>query len=103
MSQLTSKQRAHLRRLAHKLKPVVHVGAGGVTPAVLQAVEEAFNTRELIKVKALESAPDRIRALADEVVANLEDVHPVQTIGRTAVLYRPHPDDPDITLPPHND
>lgn len=100
MSQLTSKQRAHLRGLAHKLKPVVHIGAGGVTPALLQTVEEAFNTRELIKVKALETAPDRIRALADALVAKLEDVHPVQTIGRTAVLYRAHPDNPDIRLPP---
>jgi len=81
----------------------VHIGAGGVTPALLQAVEDAFNTRELIKVKALEAAPERIRTLADGIVAKLEDVHPVQTIGRTAVLYRPHPDDPDISLPPGRD
>ena len=99
MPELTSKQRAYLRKLAHRLKPVVHVGAAGITPALLHSVEDAFNTRELIKVKALEAAPARIRVLADEIVAAVDDVHPVQTIGRTAVLYRPHPDHAEIRLP----
>ncbi|MFB6247283.1 MAG: hypothetical protein ABEL97_01790, partial [Salinibacter sp.] len=27
------------------------------------------------------------------------DVQVVRTIGGTALLYRPHPDDPEITLP----
>ena len=99
MDPLTSKQRAHLRKLAHHLKPVVHVGAEGVTAAVIRSVEDAFNTRELLKVKLQESAPLDPRSAADEIVAGLEDVHSVQTIGRTAVLYRPHPDDPEIRLP----
>ncbi|MCC6514209.1 MAG: YhbY family RNA-binding protein, partial [Geothrix sp.] len=30
---LTSKQRQYLKAQAHKLKPVMHVGKGGVTPA----------------------------------------------------------------------
>ena len=99
MTELTSRQRAHLRKLAHGLKPVVHVGAGGLTPALLESIGEAFNTRELIKVKALESAPEPIRVLADDVVGRLEDVHPVQTIGRTAVLYRAFREKPEIRLP----
>lgn len=98
MTRLTSKQRAELRRLAHSLKPVVIVGGDGVTDPVVQSVREAFNTRELIKVKALDSAPGTIREIADTVTDALEDAHTVQTIGRTAVLYRPDPDEPQLLL-----
>lgn len=96
---LTSKQRAHLRKLAHHLKPVVFVGTDGITPPVLDSITEAFNTRELLKVKLQESAPLDVREAADAVAGQLEGVHAVQTIGRTAVLYRPDPDDPEIDLP----
>ena len=99
MTPLTSKQRAHLRSLAHHLKPVVHVGHEGVTDAVLRSVEEAFNTRELLKMKVLENAPEEARDTADEIVAALEGVEVAQTIGRTVVLYRPFPEEPEIRLP----
>ena len=99
MTALTSKQRAHLRRLAHRLKPVVLVGSEGVTPSVIDAVRDAFNTRELLKVKLQESAPTDVRSAADQIADALDDVHPVQMVGRTAVLYRPDPDDPEIRLP----
>ncbi|MGB1658623.1 MAG: YhbY family RNA-binding protein, partial [Longimicrobiales bacterium] len=39
MDRLTSRQRAHLRKLAHHLKPIVLVGGDGVTAAVLNSVE----------------------------------------------------------------
>ena len=96
MANLTSKQRATLRRHAHPLKPVVIVGNDGVTDAVLASVREAFNTRELLKIKALESAPSSIREVADQIAAGLGDAQTVQTIGRIAVLYRPDPDEPAL-------
>ena len=96
---LTSKQRAHLRSLAHHLKPVAHVGHDGVTDAVLHSIEEALNTRELLKVKVQEGAPESTRETADAIVAGLEGTHVAQTIGRTIVLYRRHPEDPEIKLP----
>lgn len=99
MSELTSKQRAHLRSLAHHLKPIHHIGGGGVSEAVLTSILEAFNTRELVKVKVLEGAPESARDTADQIVAALEDVHVAQTIGRIAVLYRRHPEEPEIKLP----
>ena len=99
MSDLTSKQRAFLRRLAHKLKPVIHVGGDGVTPALLASVEDALNTRELLKVKVLDAAPEKARACADQIAAGLEGVSIPQTIGRTIVLYRRHPERPEIKLP----
>jgi RNA-binding protein len=99
MTDLTSKQRAHLRSLAHHLKPIIQVGGEGVTEALLKTVMEAFNTRELLKVKVLETAPFGARETADRIVAELENVQVAQTIGRTVVLYRPDPEEPEIELP----
>lgn len=99
MTDLTSKQRAHLRSLAHSLRPVVQVGMEGVTEPVLQSIEEAFNTRELLKLKVLENAPLGARETADAIVEGMEGVAVAQTIGRTVVLYRPFPEEPEIELP----
>jgi RNA-binding protein len=96
---LTSKQRAHLRSLAHRLKPMLQVGQEGLEPRVLASILEAFNTRELLKVKVLENAPADVRDTAGAIVDALPDVHVAQTIGRTIVLYREDPDAPEIRLP----
>ena len=98
MIQLTSKQRAHLRGLANRLKPVVHVGTEGVSEKLLASASEAFNKRELIKVRAQEGALGPIKAIANDIASHLSGVHVIQTIGHIAVLYRPHPEDPQIQL-----
>ena len=99
MDAINAKQRAYLRSMAHALKPVVHIGAGGVTDAVVQSVEDALNSRELVKVKVLQGAPHKARETGNQLVAAMEGVHIPQTIGRTIVLYRPFPKDPEIKLP----
>ena len=75
------------------------VGGEGVTSAVLSSVEDAFNTRELIKVKLQESAPLHVKDAAGELSSGVTGAHSVQTIGKTVVLYRPHPENPEIKLP----
>ena len=99
MAQLTARQRAHLKSLAHALPPVVHVGKEGITATVLGTLNDAFRTRELLKVKVLEAAPASARDTASEIEAGVSDVNVVQTIGRTIVLYRRHPEKPEIKLP----
>ena len=44
---LTSKQRAYLKSLAADLDPVFQIGKGSVTPEVIDAITEAFNTHDL--------------------------------------------------------
>jgi len=99
MPSLSSKQRAHLRSLAHGLKSVLQVGMDGVGDAFLHSLEEAFRTRELLKVKVLGGAPENARASADMIVERLPEVATVMTIGRTVALYRPFPEKPEIALP----
>jgi RNA-binding protein len=99
MASLNAKQRAHLKALAHPLKPILHIGKEGVTDAVIATVEKAFNTREIMKLKVLESAPEEARETGETIAGRVEGAHLVQVIGRTVVLYRPHPERPEIKLP----
>lgn len=76
-----------LKAKAHHLKPVVILGAKGLTPAVIEETHNALLAHELIKVKisGIEKE-ERIATaldLADKLKAEL-----VQMIGGIAVLYR---------------
>ena len=88
---LSSRERAELRAEAHHLTPLVHVGHQGLTDPLVQTLDDALRTRELVKValaKTTEvSAKDAARQLADRMGADI-----VQTIGRTVTLYRENPD-----------
>lgn len=95
---LTARQRAQLRSLAHHLKPIHRIGKEGVSESTLAAVGDAFNHRELLKVKVLETAPLSARDAGSQIAERLNGVEHVQTIGRTVVLYRRHPEKPEIRL-----
>lgn len=49
---LSTKQKQHLKGLAHPLKPVVLLGSNGLTEGVLAEIEQALEHHELIKVKS---------------------------------------------------
>jgi RNA-binding protein len=95
---LSPKQRAYLRSLAQRLKPILHLGKEGLTDSALAAVEMAFNTRELLKVKLTDGAPITAREAGDQIAERIAGAHHVQTIGRTIVLYR-RAEEPEIELP----
>jgi RNA-binding protein len=94
MTQLSSKQRADLRSLAHPLKPILQVGAEGVSEPFLTSLDEAFNTRELLKIRVLDTCDLNLKEAARAIVEARPEVEVVQTIGRVAALYRPFPEEP---------
>ncbi|MBB5015647.1 ribosome assembly RNA-binding protein YhbY [Rehaibacterium terrae] len=95
---LSAAQKRYLRGLAHPLKPVILVGAKGITDGLLAELDGALEHHELLKVKfAAEDRETRdawIAELADRAGAAL-----VQRIGNTAVLYRRSKDKPQVVLP----
>jgi len=93
---LSGRQRKHLRGLAHRLEPVVHVGHQGITDAVVTAVSEALLAHELIKVRLHE--PEDKHAMANDLAARA-DAEACGLVGHTVVLYRRHPERPLIALP----
>ena len=95
---MTSKQRAYLMSLASSLNPIFQVGKSSLTPELTQALGEAFNTRELIKIAVLKNCFDDPREIA-EMVAGRTQSQVVQVIGKKIVLYKPDKDKPKIQLP----
>ncbi len=94
---ITSRERAHLKARAHALEPVVHVGHGGVTDAVIAEVERSLVAHELIKVRA--GGPDRDeRKAAFATICARTGAVSVQTVGKVMVLWRPAPD--EVSTPP---
>ena len=95
---MTSKQRAYLKSLASSIDPLFQIGKGSVTPEVVEAISEAFNNRELLKIAVLKNCMDDPRAIA-EVVAERTRSKVVQVIGKKIVLYKPDKKNPKIILP----
>ena len=81
---LDGKQRRALRALGHHLKPVVQVGAQGITDQVIAATAQALRDHELIKVKIIEG--DRHQISAALALASGSQL--AQQIGRVALLFR---------------
>ncbi len=67
---MTSKQRAYLKGLAMNIVPVFQIGKSSLTPEITQAVDEALEARELIKITVLKivsttGVPSRMSGGAD--------------------------------------
>lgn len=95
---MTSKQRAYLKSLASVIDPILQIGKSSLTPEYIEAVREAFNTRELIKINVLKNCLDDPREMA-QIIADRSGAEVVQVIGRKIVLYKPDKDKPKIMLP----
>lgn len=95
---LSRNQLRYLRQLAHPLKPVVTVGNKGVTEAVCRELDLTLNQHELLKIRL---AGDREQRSADlDKLLAASGAEAVQTIGHIASVYRPHPEQPRLALPP---
>jgi RNA-binding protein len=94
---LSNKQKQYLKGLAHPLKPVVLLGANGLTEGVVAEIDGALEHHELIKVKVPEDDREMRRAVQD-AIARETKAEVVQSIGKTLVLYRPA-QEPTIKLP----
>lgn len=93
---LNGAQRRYLRGLAHPLKPIIFVGEGGLSEALMRALDEALASHELVKVR-LRQPPDKKAAAVALAEGSSSTVCGV--VGHTVVLYRPRPEDPTISLP----
>lgn len=85
---LNTKQKQHLKGLAHPLKPVVMLGNNGLTEGVLAEIEQSLEHHELIKVKIAAEERDT-KTLIANAIARETGACQVQMIGNILVLYRP--------------
>ncbi|MCR5799505.1 MAG: ribosome assembly RNA-binding protein YhbY [Lachnospiraceae bacterium] len=95
---MTSKQRSYLMSLAMNIDPIFQVGKSSITPEYTEAIREAFNKKELIKISVLKNCMDDPREIAG-ILAERTGSTLVQVIGKKIVLYKPNDDNPKILLP----
>lgn len=89
---MDSKQRAQLKSQANTLPTLFQVGKGGMSDALVAQTEDAFRTRELIKLKALlETVPQPPKEIA-EILAQRCGAEVVQVIGGSIILYKENPE-----------
>ena len=88
---LTSAQRQALRARAHDLKPVVLLGAAGLTEMVLREIDRALAVHELVKIKVPGEDRGERAQIATDVAEKLSAAK-VQSIGKMIVLFRPSPE-----------
>ncbi len=93
---LTSKQRAFLRKKAHNLDPLVRIGKDGLSDNLVKSLEDAINSRELVKVKILQNAEIDKREVAYELGLK-SGCELVAIIGRTLIYYKENKDKPSIS------
>jgi len=89
---MTTKQRAYLKSLAMTMEPIFQIGKSSMTPGLTEAIAEALEARELIKISVLQNCADDPRELA-ELVAERTRSQVVQVIGKKIVLYKEGKDD----------
>ena len=95
---LSEKQRKHLRTLGHALKPVVMVGAKGLTESVLQELGQSIEHHELMKIRVSVGDRDARDAVIAEVCER-SGAELVQRIGNIALLFRARKKNSAIVLP----
>lgn len=94
MSQeLSAADKRDLRIASRALPVLVQVGKEGLTEALVNRIKQLLSQRELVKVRALDTAPHDRDELV-ELLSTATDSAIVSAIGRTIVLYRPLPEPP---------
>ena len=84
---MTNKQRAYLSSLAADINPILQIGKASLTPEYTNAVDEALEARELIKINVLKNCFDDPKEIA-QVLSERTHSEVVRVIGRKIILYR---------------
>lgn len=95
---ITNKQKAYLKGLANDLNSIFQIGKDGVTPNVVNTVDDALRAHELIKLNVLKTCPQELQEVAIELSLKTH-CEVVQKIGRVIVLYRKNKEKSKIELP----
>ena len=95
---MTSKQRAYLRSLANDMDAIFQVGKNSITPEFTNAVSEALEKRELIKISVLKNCMDDPHEIA-KTLSERTRSEVVMVIGKKIILYRESKENKKIVLP----
>ncbi len=90
MENITSKQKAIIRKYAQNIKPLFQIGAGKVHENNIKAIREGFNTKEVMKVRV--NREDKYdKSITRKIAKELEEKVPcivAGVIGTTIIIYK---------------
>ncbi len=75
------------KQIGHHLKPCIIIGQHGIGDNLINEVNRALDDHELIKIKINSESREEKQLLIDELSTKI-DAELVQTIGKTALLFR---------------
>ena len=84
---LTSKQRSQLKKMAHDIQPIIQVGKAGLNENLIKQVDDALESRELIKGTVLNNSPINANEATKEICEKT-NAEAVIVVGSKFVLYR---------------
>ena len=82
---MTTKQRAYLKGLAMTMDPIFQVGKASMNPGLTEAIAEALEARELIKISVLKNCMDDPREIAETLTERTQS-QVVQVIGKKIIF-----------------
>ena len=85
---LSKNQMKYLRRASHEEKALFQMGKNGLSESFIDQVDQALEKRELIKFNLLQNTDESLESVVEQIANDLGAIV-VQTIGSTAILYRP--------------
>lgn len=93
---MNSKQRAYLRSLANNIDSIFQIGKNGITDVYIKQINDALDSRELIKITVLSSSQEDNVA---NTIAEKTNSEVVQYIGNKITLFRAKEKDSKIVFP----
>ena len=80
------------------MEPILQIGKSSLTPEITQAVSEALEARELIKINVLKNCLDDPKIIT-QALGERTRSQVVQVIGKKIVLYRESKTKKKLELP----
>jgi RNA-binding protein len=98
---LKAKQKKYLKKLSQKDITTLQIGKEGINPQLINHINEVLESKELIKIKILDTDIYPLKETVEEVIQKTNsDI--IRTIGKTFIIYRESSeleDDEKINLP----
>jgi len=88
---LTSKEKRNLKSQANRLKPEVLIGKAGLTDGIVETSLNSLKTKELLKVKILDSCEVGKTEIAERLSGHLK-AEVIQILGNIILFYKKLPD-----------
>ena len=80
------------------MDPIFNIGKASLTPEIIEAINDAIDKTELIKVAVLKNCIDDTKEI-DNVIAERTHSQVVKVIGKKMIFYREAKKNPKIKLP----